>query len=97
MPVDKTFENEVTITNDDRGNLDLIKRLEDKDLLLKGVVAELNNLKKEFSIKIEENQALYLEIKNIRKLEEKHKKLNGELRKEIDELKKDADEMLNYP
>tara|TARA_R100000988_G_scaffold100596_1_gene71594 strand:- start:732 stop:1025 length:294 start_codon:yes stop_codon:yes gene_type:complete len=97
MPVDKTFENEVTISNEDRGNLDLTKRLEDKDLLLKGLVTELNNLKKEFALKVEESQALYLEIENIRVLEEKHKKLNGELRKEIDDLKKDAKEMLQYP
>ena len=31
MPVDKTFENEVRITNDDRGRLDLTKQLETKD------------------------------------------------------------------
>ena len=56
MPVDKTFENEVKITNEERGSLDLTKQIEIK-----------------------------------------HKKLNGELRKEIDQLKKDAKEMLQYP
>ena len=42
-------------------------------------------------------QALYLEIKNLQTIEESHKKLNGKLREEIIQLKKDAKDMLNYP
>jgi len=73
------------------------KELDNLQLQIKGLVGELHNLKKEFALKEEELQATYLELKNIKDLEEKHKKLNGELRKEIDDLKKDAKEMLQYP
>ena len=73
------------------------KKLDNFQLQIKGLVGELHNLKKEFALKEEELQATYLELKNIKDLEEKHKKLNVELRKEIDDLKKDAKEMLQYP
>ena len=73
------------------------KELDNLQLQIKGLVGELHNLKKEFAFKEEELQATYIELKNIKDLEEKHKKLNGELRKEIDDLKKDSKEMLQYP
>ena len=73
------------------------KELDNLQLQIKGLVGELHNLKKEFALKEEELQATYLELNNIKDLEEKHKKLNGEFRKEIDDLKKDAKEMLQYP
>ena len=73
------------------------KELDNLQLQIKGLLGELHTLKKEFALKEEELQATYLELKNIKDLEEKHKKLNGELRKEIDQLKKDAKEMLQYP
>ena len=73
------------------------KELDNLQLQIKGLLAELHNLKKEFALKEEELQAAYLEIKNIKDCEEKHKKLNGELRKEIDDLKKQEKEMLLYP
>ena len=36
---------------------------DNKDLQIKALVTELNNIKKDFAIKLEEIQALYLEIK----------------------------------
>jgi len=82
MPIDKTFENEVTFSRDQ----------------------EIYQLKKEKAIKLEEIQALYLEVKSVKKLEEDHQKLNGKLRLEnkhlqqqIKQLEKEAEEMLNYP
>ena len=90
MPVDKTFENEVKITNEDRGSLDLTKQIEIKDKeiqTLQQVIINLKNI-------IDSKEA---EITTYKSVNESHKNLNGELRKEIDQLKKDAKEMLQYP
>jgi len=77
---------------------------DDKDLQIKGLVTELNNIKKDFALKLEEIQALYLEFKQLRNLNEDHQKLNGKLRteintlnKEIKKLKDEAKEMLQHP
>ena len=77
---------------------------DDKDLQIKGLVTELNNIKKNFALKLEEIQALYLEFKQLRNLNEDHQKLNGKLRteintlnKEIKKLKDEAKEMLQLP
>jgi len=77
---------------------------DDKDLKIKGLVQELHNIKKDFALKLEEIQALYLEFKQLKNLNEDHQKLNGKLRLEInalnDEIKKlkaEAKEMLQYP
>jgi len=56
---------------------------------------EIYQLKKDMAIKVEEIQALYLEVKSVRKLEEDHKKLNGRLRFEIEETKKQSDKLIN--
>ena len=37
------------------------------------------------------------EISALKLVNDEHKKLNGQLRKEIDDLKKEAKEMLQYP
>ena len=37
------------------------------------------------------------EISALKLVDDEHKKLNGQLRKEIDDLKKEAKEMLQYP
>jgi SMC interacting uncharacterized protein involved in chromosome segregation len=90
MPVDKTFENEVKITNEDRGSLDLTKQIEIKDKeiqTLQQVIINLKNI-------IDSKEA---EITTYKSVNDSHKNLNGELRKEIDQLKKDAKEMLQYP
>jgi len=75
-----------------------------KDLQIKALVTEVNNIKKDFALKLEEIQALYLEFKQLKNLNEDHQKLNGKLRLEIknlnDEIKKlkaEAKEMLQYP
>ena len=60
---------------------------DNKDLQIKALVTELNNIKKDFAIKLEEIQALYLEIKQQRSINEDHQKLNGQLRLELEELK----------
>ena len=90
MPVDKTFENEVKITNEDRGSLDLTKQIEIKDKeiqTLQQVIINLKNI-------IDSKEA---EITTYKSVNDSLKNLNGELRKEIDQLKKDAKEMLQYP
>ena len=56
---------------------------------------EIYQLKKDMAIKDEEIQALYLEVKSVRKLEEDHQKLNGRLRFEIEETKKQSDKLIN--
>lgn len=98
MAEDKTYENEIIISpRDDRGNNDLERMLDESQ-------RQVEALHKELDYKNEECQALYLEIKNQNKIEQSHKKLNGELRLQITSLeqkivdmKKDEKEMLNYP
>ena len=89
---------------DDRGDLDLTKQIEIKDKeieTLNSVVVNLKNI-------IDSKEAEMIAMVNAN---DSHRKLNGELRKEIDELKTDnkklakqvedleieAKEMLQYP
>ena len=65
---------------------------------------EIYQLKKDMAIKQEELQALYMEVKQQRNINEDHQKLNGQLRTEnsnlkqqIKQLEEEAEEMLNYP
>lgn len=98
MAEDKTYENEITISpKDDRGNNDLERMLDESQ-------RKVEALHKELDFKNEECQALYLEIKNQHKIDQAHKKLNGELRLQITSLEqkivdmeKHEKEMLNYP
>jgi chromosome segregation ATPase len=90
MPVDKTFENEVKITNDDRGRLDLTKQIEIKDKEIQTLQQVIINLKNIIDTK-------EAEITTYQSVNESHKKLNGDLRQEIENLKKQADDMLLYP
>jgi len=90
MPVDKTFENEVRITNDDRGRLDLTKQLEIKHKEIQTLQQIIINLKNIIDVK-------EAEITTFKSVNESHKKLNGELRREINDLKKQQKEMLLYP
>ena len=90
MPVDKTFENEVKITNEDRGSLDLTKQIEIKDKEIQTLQQVIINLKNIIDIK-------EAEITTFKSVNESHKKLNGELRQEIQNLKKQQKEMLLYP
>lgn len=92
------------MTKDDRGDLDLSKQIEIKDKEIKtlnNVVINLKNI-------LDSKEA---EITARTNVSESHQKLNGQLRKELNEvkndnkklakqitdLKKDAKEMLQYP
>ena len=97
MAEDKTYENEIVISSQQRGSNDLEYKLDESQ-------RKIEALHKELDYKNEECQALYLEIKNQNKIDQAHIKLNGELRLQITSLeqkivdmKKDAKEMLNYP
>ena len=92
------------MTKDDRGNLDLTKQLEIKDQEIKSLNDVIINLKNIIDSKEAEMTAMI-------NANDSHRELNGELRKEIDELKKynkklakqvqdleiEAKEMLAYP
>ena len=92
------------MTKDDRGDLDLTKQIEIKDKEIKtlnDVVINLKNI-------LDSKEA---EITARTNVSESHQHLNGQLRKELDEvksdnkklakkitdLKKEAKEMLRYP
>ena len=97
MAEDKTYENEIVISSQQRGSNDLEYKLDESQ-------RKIEALHKELDFKKDECQALYLEIKNQHKIDQAHRKLNGELRLQITSLeqkivdmKKDANEMLNYP
>ena len=72
MSSDKTFENEVRFTNEDRGSLDLT-------LLIENLEKENYQLKKDMAIRVEEVQSLNLENKHlkqqIKQLEEEQEEL----------------------
>ena len=92
------------MTKDDRGNLDLTKQIEIKDQEIKSLNDVIINLKNIIDSKEAEMTALV-------NANDSHRELNGQLRKEIDELKSDnkklakqvedleieAKEMLAYP
>ena len=97
MAEDKTYENEIVISSQQRGSNDLEYKLDESQ-------RKIEALHKELDFKNEECQAFYLEIKNQHRIDQAHRKLNGELRLQITSLeqkivdmKKDANEMLNYP
>tara|TARA_B100000963_G_scaffold340725_1_gene339675 strand:+ start:91 stop:369 length:279 start_codon:yes stop_codon:yes gene_type:complete len=92
------------MTKDDRGNLDLTKQIETKEKEIETLNSVVVNLKNIIDSKEAEMTAMV-------NANDSHRKLNGELRKELDEvkadnkklakeitdLKKDAKEMLQYP
>ncbi len=92
------------MTKDDRGNLDLTKQIEIKDQEIKSLNDVIINLKNIIDSKESEMTAMI-------NANDSHRELNGQLRKEIDELKTDnkklakqvqdleieAKEMLAYP
>ena len=61
------------------------------------LISDFYNLKKDFAIKLEEIQALYLEVKQQRNLAEKYELENKHLKQQIKQLKQEAEEMLLYP
>ena len=58
---------------------------------------EIYQLKKDMAIKVEEIQALYLEVKQQRSLAEKYEIENKHLKQQIKQLEKEQEEMLLYP
>ena len=58
---------------------------------------EIYQLKKDMAIKVEEIQALYMEVKQQRSLAEKYEIENKHLKQQIKHLEKEQEEMLLYP
>ena len=61
------------------------------------LISDLYNLKKDFAIKLEEIQALYLEIKSLNRKITRLEEENHSLKQQIKQLEKEAEEMLLYP
>jgi len=61
------------------------------------LISEVYNLKKDFAIKLEEIQALYMEVKQQRSLAEKYELENKHLKQQIKQLEEEAQELLLYP
>ena len=61
------------------------------------LVSEIFELKKDFAIKKEELQALYIEFQNQSNFIDKLKKENNSLKQQIKQLEAEAEEMLQYP
>ena len=61
------------------------------------LVSEVYELKKDFAIKLEEIQALYMEVKQQRNLVEKYQLENQHLKQQIKQLEQEQEEMLLYP
>lgn len=91
---DKTYKNETRLntTNDDRGDLDLTKQIDNKDERIKLLTTKLTNM-------VEKNRALYAHVRNLEDINEAHKKLNGVLQRQLEEekgkLKRLIDDRLN--
>ena len=61
------------------------------------LISDFFELKKDFAFKVEEIQALYLEVKQQRNLAEKYKLENKHLRQQIKQLGQEAEDMMLYP
>ena len=61
------------------------------------LISDFFNLKKDFAIKLEEIQALYLEVKQQTSLAEKYQLENKHLKQQIKQLKEEQEDLLNYP
>jgi peptidoglycan hydrolase CwlO-like protein len=61
------------------------------------LLSDFYNLKKDFAIKLEEIQALYMECKNYSKKIDKLEEEKRQLQSKIKELKKEAKENLLHP
>ena len=54
----------------------------------------LERVKKDLDLANDEIQLLYLENQRLIEIEKSHKKLNGELHKQIEQVKKEADKLM---
>ena len=61
------------------------------------LVSEIFELKKDFAIKREELQAMYMEHKGLSKKIDSLEKENHSYKQQIKQLEKEAEEMLQYP
>ena len=55
---------------------------------------ELERVKKDLDLAHEENQLLNIENQRLTQIEKSHKKLNGELHEQIEQVKKEADKLM---
>ena len=55
---------------------------------------ELEKVKKDLDLAHEDHQLLNLENQRITQIEQSHKKLNGELHEQIEQVKKEADKLM---
>ena len=58
------------------------------------LISDFYNLKKDFAIKLEEIQALYMEIKSLNKKITRLEEENHSLKQQIKQLEKESEEML---
>ena len=61
------------------------------------LLSDLFNLKKDFAIKLEEIQALYMEIKSLNKKITRLEEENHSLKQQIKHLEEEAESMLLHP
>ena len=61
------------------------------------LISDFFELKKDFAFKVEEIQALYLEVKQQRNLAEKYQLENKHLKQQIKQLEEEQEDLLNYP
>ena len=61
------------------------------------LISDFYNLKKDFAIKLEEIQALYLENQNLHKKIDALEKENHSFKQQIEQLEQEAQEMLLFP
>jgi len=61
------------------------------------LISDFFELKKDFAFKVEEIQALYLEVKQQRNLAEKYELENKHLKQQIKQLEEEQEDLLNYP
>ena len=78
------------LTKQDQFALGLIKKIEIKDKEIETLNSVVKNLHKIIN---EKNTSLH----NCKSISKEHKKINGELQKEIDTLKQEQEDMLKYP
>ena len=61
------------------------------------LISDFYNLKKDFAIKLEEIQALYMEIKSLNKKIVRLEEENHNLKQQIKHLEEEAESMLLHP
>ena len=61
------------------------------------LISDFYNLKKDFAIKLEEIQALYMEIKSLNKKITRLEEENHSLKQQIKHLEEEAESMLLHP